>query len=1306
MYRMVKTADDFTNLQCIVWRDNPDEDIESYKLTRVTFVRTLNQLADDEGHEHPEYTAATNAIKNCFYMDDLMTGHDDVEEAKQLCQNIKEILRKGGFIMQKWSSNEEELQKFLKEGDDTKDTIEIKLDKVIRILGLTWDRKNDNFNVTVNLPDAPHPITKRSILSDVARLFDPFGWVSPVVITAKIMIQRLWLSNLSWDDELPVDLCEEWLKYREDLTDLRMIEIPRWLQTTPRSKEVQIHGFADASSSAYAAVTYLRVVDEHDVVHVTMIASRTKVAPIKQLSIPRLELCAAVMLSEQIADVSQLLEVSHGNIFAYTDSMVVLAWLQAHPNRWKTFVANRVAEILRIIDNERWRHITTNENPADIASRGIRAADLPDYKIWWNGPEWLKSNDIEYVANTVPATDLEERSSFHTRQDKTHEEESPIWERFSNITRMKRVLALCKRFAKPKESKDVIITADEMEDILQTCIRYYQNEVYGRDIEDLKKKGKVRNKSSLITLSPFLDKNGIMKVGGRLQNAEIAETAKHPIIIPKGVHITNLIMREAHIKTLHGGNLLMMTYIRSRYWIIGLKAAVRNHVRSCKTCIIDKAKVRKQLMGQLPAVRVRPHRAFLNSGVDYAGPVHIRMSKGRGQKTMKAYICLFVCMATRAIHLEAVTDLTAQGFMSAYRRFVARRGHCAHLWSDNGTNFVGSAKELKVLFEEGKANMSTQVAELLANDGTTWHFIPPRMPNYGGLWEAGVQSAKRHLTRVNGDTKLTYEEMATLLAQIEACLNSRPLCQLDNTLDTLTPLTPGHFLIGEPLITVPDMNYEDKNVNLLTRWQLIQRMTQDFWRRWQNEYLNTLQQRYKWQERVPAPKIGDIVVIKQDDLPPTKWLLGIIKNVHPGADNLVRVVTVQCKGQTENSWRCSVCRRKAAPRLPPAAQDSTDSLLDVPVLDSLQRRHSEARLGGGSSSTALAPPRSPELRRHSDVSPASLKELEKLKGGGSKTPEAGESRRPSAAVVSPVRRRSMRMPRQRSCDEDKPDAPPAAGLGAPAISRRASAVDVLGGGGGGSRRPSYRAPDDAADAAPQIAGLSVDEDRPIRRRGSQLPDIAALQQRTSALGAMSGLAPRGSDASSEPSAASIAAARQMSVDAEAIKIVIHDVDDRNPRRVTLRRDPNDKGHRSRGFGMRVVGGKPDASGRREAVIVWTVPGGPADLAGLQQGDKVLEWAGVPLTDRSFEEVCAVVEHSVESRGDSVELLVCSPPPEDHAPPPGQHPPSLLFEPETDKSPSSPTRRKLPKTPTRRAWAQVPSRAGGPPSLRSHPDALL
>ncbi|KAJ8713413.1 hypothetical protein PYW07_013783 [Mythimna separata] len=398
-----------------------------------------------------------------------------------------------------------------------------------------------------------------------------------------------------------------------------------------------------------------------------------------------------------------------------------------------------------------------------------------------------------------------------------------------------------------------------------------------------------------------------------------------------------------------------------------------------------------------------------------------------------------------------------------------------------------------------------------------------------------------------------------------------------------------------------------------------------------------------------------------------------------------------------SSWRCSVCRRKAAPRLPPAAQDSTDSLLDVPVLEALQRRHSEARLGSGGSSAGLAPPRSPELRRHSDVSPASLKELEKLKGGGSVTP--AESRRPS--TVTPARRRSVRAPRQRSCDEDQPHSPAhqAAPLAPPAISRRSSAVDMVA--GATSRRGSYRT--DEPSSTPTIApGLSVDEDRPIRRRGSQLPDIAALQQKTGALNALAALASR-SDSSSESSAVSAAtsaalaaAARQMSVDAEAIKIVIHDVDDRTPRRVSLRRDPNDKGHRSRGFGMRVVGGKPDASGRREAVIVWTVPGGPADLAGLTQGDKVLEWGGVPLTERSFEEVCAVLERG----GDSVELLV-EPAPQMDEPPSQASQSSMhhyaLHEPDTDKSPSSPTRRKLPKTPEqdraeRERLARPPARA--------------
>ncbi|XP_072934851.1 uncharacterized protein [Epargyreus clarus] len=336
MYRMINMTTEHTNLQLIVWRDSPNKELESYNLTTVTFgtaaapylaVRTMHQLADDEAKDYPD---TAHVIKTGFYMDDLMIGHENVEDAKKMCSEIKMILKRGGFEMQKWSSNSEEVLEHLQE-EETKNTVEIKLDKIIRILGLTWDRKDDEFKVTVNLPEMRYPITKRSVLSDVARLFDPFGWLAPVVISAKIFIQKLWLCSLGWDDELPTNLKEEWKSYREDLVHLQNIKVPRWFKTTSENySDVTLHGFADASTQAYAAVIYLRIAEGNQV-HIIMIASRTKVAPLKQLSVPKLELCAAVLLVELINDVVEILKISNDKIFAWTDSMVVLSWLQSQP---------------------------------------------------------------------------------------------------------------------------------------------------------------------------------------------------------------------------------------------------------------------------------------------------------------------------------------------------------------------------------------------------------------------------------------------------------------------------------------------------------------------------------------------------------------------------------------------------------------------------------------------------------------------------------------------------------------------------------------------------------------------------------------------------------------------------------------------------------------------------------------------------------------------------------------------------------------------------------------------------------------
>lgn len=903
MYRQIKVAEEHGNLQCIIWRDEPKQPLQCYKLVTVTFgtaaapflaVRTLIQLANDEAHKYP---IAANILKDSFYMDDLMTGAETIDQAFRIYQEMNSLLLDGGFEMQKWSSNSSELLNQMKNKSNQKiEKIHFKMDPVFKILGLTWDRQDDNFHITVHLPELSYPVTKRSILSDISRLFDPFGWLSPVIITAKIFIQKLWLCKKDWDDELPLDLVNQWTKYRDDLNNLQTIKLPRWLNLHSRNKVVEIHGFADASTTAYAAVIYLRIITEKNEVKINLIAAKTKVAPLKQISVPRLELCAAVLLARLLHEVRNILNIPKENIYAWTDSMVVLSWLQSPPNRWKTFIGNRVSEIIQHMDNHQWHHVKSLENPADPASRGISAQELRKNELWWFGPSWLREKYILYKKADIPQTELEEKNNDIKTLHQFNE--VSIWERFSNLNKLKRVLAYCRRLTiKKSEEKTMYLTSKELQIIMDKFILHYQHMCFSEEIQDLERHNKVKKRSKLITLDPFVDKNGILRVGGRLREANVSSDFKHPVIIPNKTHLMKLIIKDAHLKTMHGGPQLMITYIRSKFWILGLKSAAKKCARECVICLRHKGTTFQQLMGQLPAVRVKPQKPFRNSGVDYAGPIQIKTSKGRGNKSTKGYICIFICMCTKAIHLEAVSDLTSQAFIAAFRRFVARRGYCENMWSDNGTNFIGAAKELKNIFLKTRANLNKEIAEMLATDGTTWHFIPPKSPNFGGLWEAGVKSAKRHLSRVIGSATLTYEEMSTLLTQIEACLNSRPLFKQEG--DEQYILTPGHFLVGEQLTSVPDhTDHKICNVNLLTRWQLLQRMTAQFWKRWHLEYLHTMQQRYKWHTRVPPPNVGDIVIIKEEDVPPTKWLLGRIIHVHPGADQLVRVVTLKCKGDS------------------------------------------------------------------------------------------------------------------------------------------------------------------------------------------------------------------------------------------------------------------------------------------------------------------------------------------------------------------------------------------------------------------------
>ena len=285
--------------------------------------------------------------------------------------------------------------------------------------------------------------------------------------------------------------------------------------------------------------------------------------------------------------------------------------------------------------------------------------------------------------------------------------------------------------------------------------------------------------------------------------------------------------------------------------------------------------------------------------MDFAGPLLIRESLRRKAQTTKAYICLFICMTSKALHLELVSNLSTSAFLASLDRFIARRGLPIRIHSDCGTNFVGANRELMELREWYKREATTNsVTQHLALTGVDWTFNPPASPNFGGLWEANIKATKGIFKRMSDETPLTFEELSTMLCRIESVLNSRPICPISNDSESLEALTPGHFIIGAPLVARPEYDVLDLPQNRLSRWQLIQQRIQYFWKRWKNEYLHQLQLRTKWTHQLPNLAVGELVIIKEPKQPPSHWTLGRIISTSPGADGIVRVANVRTTSGT------------------------------------------------------------------------------------------------------------------------------------------------------------------------------------------------------------------------------------------------------------------------------------------------------------------------------------------------------------------------------------------------------------------------
>jgi len=395
----------------------------------------------------------------------------------------------------------------------------------------------------------------------------------------------------------------------------------------------------------------------------------------------------------------------------------------------------------------------------------------------------------------------------------------------------------------------------------------------------------VLNSSPLARLSPYLDKDMVIRVGGRIANSQAHTDVKHPPVWPNNHHLTKKVIDWTHKHQLHPGTNSTEAAVRRRIWIINGRNLIKQVVRKCVICTRQKAQTCRQMMAQLPTCRVTPNRPFAQCGVDYAGPVSLKTQLSRGCRTYKGWVALFICMATRAIHLELVTSLSTEAFMAAFVRFTSRRGTPKRMYSDQGTNFIGARNEMEAIVQD------RPVQERLAEQDIEWVFNPPSAPHFGGLWEAGVKSMKTHLVKTVGQHNLTYEELSTVLTRIEACLNSRPLLPTSDDPNDLSALTPFHFLTQGAATTPPEEDLRE--IKPLRRWHLVQKLFQDVWTHWSAEYLSRLQQRPKWWTAYPSLRPGRLVIIKEDNRPSLHWRMGRITKTFPGEDGLVRVVELK-----------------------------------------------------------------------------------------------------------------------------------------------------------------------------------------------------------------------------------------------------------------------------------------------------------------------------------------------------------------------------------------------------------------------------
>ena len=840
--------------------------VQSPFLLAGTVTVHLNKLKE-------KYPSEVEEIQKSLYVDDIITGGETEEEVADLKKTTIAIFEEAAFKLHKWNSNKPALEGEVEQRDGEQSYAKQKLcvnPGETKLLGLLWDKKRDEIAVT--FPRSPSDVTKREMLRFLASVYDPLGLASPTMLIGKLMFREACDRHLPWDEKLTDRLAVQWHKFVESLPS--KIEVPRSLSRFEETVDsVTLHAFGDASGAGIAAAVYA-VVEQASGVSQGLMVAKSRLAK-KNLSIPRLELVSAHMAANLVHNVkSTLVGYPVNSVIGWLDSTVALHWIQGGGS-YKQFVANRVRKI-KEKDFIEWRYVNTDRNPADIGSRGCKADQLSGE--WIQGPEWLTRPELwPTPVETKPSNETEaEARMIKDVLTVALESEDPLnqilqkhqyWRAIRVVSWIARFIHNCKS-NKVNRISGPLSTVETNSQVRAWILRTQQNHVNTDQFQE-----------DQIRLNLQKNEDGLYECRGRIQGC-------YPIYLPPDSLFTEKLVQDIHLLSLHGGVGLTMSLVRKDYWVPRLRQLVKKTIRLCYGCKrFHTTAFHKPPPGNLPVDRTEGSSPFQVLGVDYAGPISYKVSK---KKEGKAYILLFACSLTRAIHLEVVTNLTTDGLIMCLKRLIARRGRPVKIYSDNGKSFVAAAKWLRKIMNEEK------VQDYLAHQCIKWQFNLSRAPWWGGQFERLVGVVKQAFYKAIGRACLTLNELEEVLLDVEIAVNNRPLTYVEDDIQ-LPLLTPNVMLHGQSNL-LPEVDVEGiEDLPLRKRAKYLRRCKNVLWSRWTGEYVRSLRERHnlKHKSKQLTLKVGDVVLIQSEDRNRGKWNLGVVVKLIIGRDGVVRAVKLR-----------------------------------------------------------------------------------------------------------------------------------------------------------------------------------------------------------------------------------------------------------------------------------------------------------------------------------------------------------------------------------------------------------------------------